>query len=77
MIYRATMLLMWGVLWAAEPVAQLHLKVSMRDGVKLCTNVFRPAGQGRFPTLVQRTPYGKGAAEKLIRETIALYNDVK
>ncbi len=26
---------------------------------------------------VQRTPYGTGAAEKLIRETIALYNDVR
>ena len=26
---------------------------------------------------VQRTPYGEGAAAKLIRETIALYNDVR
>ena len=26
---------------------------------------------------VQRTPYGTGAAEKLIRETIALYNDLR
>ncbi len=26
---------------------------------------------------VQRTPYGTGAAEKLIRETITLYNDVR
>jgi len=26
---------------------------------------------------VQRTPYGEGAAEKLIRETIALYAEVR
>jgi putative CocE/NonD family hydrolase len=32
----------------------------MRDGVELCTNVFRPAANGRVPALLVRTPYGKG-----------------
>jgi putative CocE/NonD family hydrolase len=32
----------------------------MRDGVRLSTNVFLPAAPGRYPTLLVRTPYGKG-----------------
>ena len=32
----------------------------MRDKVRLDTNVFRPEGGGRFPTVLIRTPYGKG-----------------
>src|SRR4051794_10724617 len=35
----------------------------MRDGVRLRADVLRP-GDGRFPTLVYRTPYGKGDALK-------------
>ena len=33
----------------------------MRDNVRLDANVFHPAGSGRFPTVLIRTPYGKGA----------------
>ncbi len=33
--------------------------VPMRDGVVLRADVWRPAAEGRFPTLVYRTPYGK------------------
>jgi len=38
--------------------------VSMRDGVKLATDVYRPARNGkpvpgRFPVILERTPYGK------------------
>jgi putative CocE/NonD family hydrolase len=43
----------------AQPSIALHLKVPMRDGIKLCTNVFRPASTGRFPVVLQRTPYRK------------------
>ena len=31
----------------------------MRDGVTLATEVYRPAGQGRFPVILQRTPYNR------------------
>jgi uncharacterized protein len=41
---------------------QTHVKVAMRDGVRLCTNVFRPSQSGRLPALLIRTPYGKPAA---------------
>ena len=32
----------------------------MRDGTKLAANAFRPSGDGPFPTILSRTPYGKG-----------------
>ncbi len=38
----------------------LHVHVPMHDGVRLDTNVFHPSGAGRFPTILVRTPYGKG-----------------
>lgn len=33
----------------------------MRDGVKLAGNLYLPQGQGPFPCIVMRTPYGKDA----------------
>ena len=34
----------------------------MHDGIYLSTNIFHPAGTGRFPTILIRTPYGKGTS---------------
>src|SRR3984957_10008171 len=46
----------------AVPYAKLlHVRVAMRDNIQLDTNVFYPAESGRFPTVLLRTPYGKGA----------------
>src|ERR1035437_8937944 len=53
----------------AEPrydvVAMKSVMVAMRDGVKLSTDIYRPAAhgaaaEGKFPVLLERTPYGKG-----------------
>lgn len=45
----------------APPYRQmLDVKVAMRDGVKLSTNLFLPTGGGPFPTILIRTPYNKG-----------------
>jgi putative CocE/NonD family hydrolase len=38
----------------------LHVRVPMRDNVRLDTNIFHPVGGGRLPTILVRTPYGKG-----------------
>jgi hypothetical protein len=44
-----------------------NVMVPMRDGIKLATDIYFPATKegtpmpGKFPTLVNRTPYGKGA----------------
>ncbi len=40
-------------------VRERNVMVSMRDGVRLATDVYRPAESGRFPVLVTRGPYGK------------------
>lgn len=37
----------------------LHFEVAMRDGVKLATEVFLPAGDGPWPVVLMRTPYGR------------------
>lgn len=41
------------------PLSLLHVRVRMRDGAHLCTNIFRPAGVTRGPVVLVRTPYGK------------------
>ena len=43
------------------PYARLHVRVPMRDGVHLDANVFHPPGGARYPAILIRTPYGKGA----------------
>ncbi len=45
---------------AAPGAGGLHIKTPMRDGVRLCANVFLPQVGGPFPTILVRTPYGKG-----------------
>ena len=40
-------------------VFEPDVKMSMRDGVQLAANIFRPKGEGRFPVILMRTPYGK------------------
>jgi putative CocE/NonD family hydrolase len=39
---------------------QFNVKVPMRDGVKLATDIIRPDTKDRFPALLIRTPYNKG-----------------
>ena len=46
----------------AKTAKTLDLAVPMRDGVRLSANVFRPEAAGRYPTILVRTPYGKGTA---------------
>lgn len=49
----------------ADLVIEKNVEAKMRDGVVLRADVYRPAGQGRRPALLQRTPYSKnpGAAD--------------
>jgi len=42
------------------PVRELHVRIPMRDGVRLAANVFLPNGERRYPTILERTPYNKG-----------------
>jgi putative CocE/NonD family hydrolase len=47
-----------------ETALESNVRVAMRDGVKLATDVYRPARggkpvPGRFPVVLERTPYGR------------------
>jgi len=49
---------------AVSRVVVKNVAVPMRDGVILRADVWLPKADGRFPTLVYRTPYGKEDAPK-------------
>lgn len=40
-----------------DVLLEFDLKQEMRDGVKLSSNIFRPAAGGKFPVIVTRSPY--------------------
>ncbi len=40
-------------------VVEKNVEARMRDGVVLRADLYRPAARGRFPALLQRTPYSK------------------
>jgi hypothetical protein len=46
-----------------EIVEDRNVKVPMRDGVELATDIYRPADEGKFPVVLSRTPYKKEMAE--------------
>jgi len=51
-----------GAVWAVGQGSGVTCRVEqapMRDGVMLATEVYRPAGQGRFPVVLERTPYNR------------------
>jgi putative CocE/NonD family hydrolase len=39
-------------------IVEKNVMVSMRDGVRLATDVYRPAAPGQYPVVLMRTPYG-------------------
>jgi uncharacterized protein len=43
----------------AEVVVERGVKTTMRDGTVLRADVYRPSADGRYPVLLQRTPYNK------------------
>src|SRR5437868_8363519 len=42
-----------------EVTVERNLAVKMRDGVVLRADIYRPKSEGKFPLLLQRTPYNK------------------
>ncbi|MBN1294553.1 MAG: CocE/NonD family hydrolase [Candidatus Latescibacteria bacterium] len=72
MIFRVSLLLVPFVstLFAGElsqpnykVIEELDVRVTMRDGIDLSTNVYRPDAPGKFPALLVRTPYGNGGVD--------------
>ena len=42
-------------------VFEPNVMIPMGDGTRLAANIFRPVGAEPFPTILSRTPYGKGS----------------
>jgi putative CocE/NonD family hydrolase len=41
-----------------DVLMQMNVKIQMRDGIKLATDIYRPRDEGKFPVILVRTPYG-------------------
>lgn len=68
----------------AEVAYEFNVRVPLRDGTSLSTDVYRPDACGRFPVLLIRTPYTKGAAADMrlgkhwaLRGYVLLIQDVR
>jgi hypothetical protein len=44
---------------ATDIVIERNVAMKTRDGVTLRADIYRPAGDGKYPVLLQRTPYSK------------------
>src|SRR5579863_4330711 len=56
------LLLLASLLHAADPYEvkiERGVEAKMRDGVILRADIYRPKADGKFPVLLQRTPYNK------------------
>jgi putative CocE/NonD family hydrolase len=59
-----------------------NVATKMRDGVTLRSDIYRPKSDGKFPTLLQRTPYNKdGGAEfgelAALQGYVVIFQDVR
>lgn len=43
----------------AGAVLDEHVYVEMRDGIRLCADIYRPPHEGRYPALLSLSPYSK------------------
>jgi putative CocE/NonD family hydrolase len=70
-----------------EVAATKNVMIAMRDGVRLATDIYRPARndapvEGKFPVLLERTPYNKETQETLVnyfvpRGYVVIVQDVR
>ncbi len=73
--------LMWAGIAVASPAAALYqvtieqnVPVRMRDGVTLRADIYRPDAPGKFPVLLERTPYNKaGEVERADKDAARGY----
>jgi putative CocE/NonD family hydrolase len=63
-------------------VFERDVAVTMRDGVKLRADIYRPDAEGQFPVLLQRTPYDKNRGVEFglkgaARGYVVIFEDVR
>jgi len=56
---------------ATDIVFERNVAMKTRDGVTLRADIYRPAGDGPFPVLLQRTPYNKDTTAFIARKAAA------
>lgn len=56
---------------ASGIIIERNVAMTTRDGVTLKADIFRPAGDGSFPVLLQRTPYNKDNATTFALKAVA------
>ncbi|HOX37690.1 MAG TPA: CocE/NonD family hydrolase [Candidatus Brocadiia bacterium] len=58
----------------SEIVFEKNVMVPMRDGVRLATDLYRPAADGKYPAILMRTPYNKDAQkhDEMVRKGYVL-----
>ncbi len=54
----------------ASIVVETNVPIPMRDGARLFADIYRPAPSGRYPVLLQRTPYDKSAGRAQFLDAI-------
>jgi putative CocE/NonD family hydrolase len=45
--------------------SEANVRVPMRDGVTLATDIFRPDAEGKFPAILIRTPYNRATVQSV------------
>jgi putative CocE/NonD family hydrolase len=50
---------------AMRTSAEKGIKIKMRDGVELVADIVRPADDGKYPAIIERTPYGRETLSQL------------
>jgi uncharacterized protein len=56
---------------ASDIVVERNVPMKTRDGVTLKADIYRPAGDGPFPLLLQRTPYNKDSSADFALKAVA------
>jgi len=65
-----------------EVTYQRNVPVKMRDGITLRADIYRPKADGKFPVLLQRTPYNKDGGvsfgfKAAARGYVVIFEDVR
>jgi putative CocE/NonD family hydrolase len=85
LLFLAVTILPHGAARAADPYAvtfERNVAMKTRDGITLYADIFRPKSEGRFPVLLQRTPYDKNngfsfGLEGAARGYVVIIQDVR
>ena len=48
-------------------IVERNVPATMRDGIRLQSDIYRPTADGNYPVVLARTPYGKAAVEPIAR----------